>query len=99
MSKRRSVVTVDVGKDPKTIKSDQDNEEIDWTCCFICQKDEAEHLQATSEAKTGDKEQPYRELAKRIMKFKRTDFFLPTHQPIVESDLDLVINCVKQNLF
>lgn len=73
MSKRRSVVTVDVGKDPKTIKSDQDNEKIDWTRCFICQKDEAEHLQATSDAKTGDKERPYRELAKRIIKFKSID--------------------------
>ena len=66
-------MAVNVGKDPKTIKSEGDNEEIDWTRCFICQKDEAEHLQATSEAKTGDTEQPYRDLAKRILKFESID--------------------------
>ena len=72
MLKRRSVVAVDVNveKPPKKSKSDQNEEEIDWTRCFICQKDETERLQSSSQAMTGDKEQPYKELAKRILKFE-----------------------------
>ena len=68
MSKRKSIVVVDTAR--KISKTDQDNEEgIDWSCCFICQTEKTEKLQSTSQALTGDKEQPYRELAKRIMRF------------------------------
>lgn len=72
MSKRRSVLVVDTEKGPKTTKADQDGI-FDWKRCFICQSGETENLQSSLQALTGDKEKPYRELSKRIIRFDTID--------------------------
>ena len=78
MSKRRSVIIADPGgSSPKSSKRDEsdckEEEKIDWSSCFICQTDTDEKLQSSSKALTADKEQAYKELAKRIAKFDSID--------------------------
>ena len=78
MSKRRSVIIADPGgSSPKSSKRDEsdckEEEKIDWSICFICQTNTDEKLQSSSKALTADKEQAYKELAKRIAKFDSID--------------------------
>lgn len=77
MSKRRSIKVVGdngakVAKADKEGEEDDeedDEEEIDWELCFICQTEESEKLQSSSDARSTSGNQAYNDLAHRIIKF------------------------------
>ena len=73
MSKRRSIKLVG-NNGAKVAKADKegeedDEEEIDWELCFICQTEESEKLQSSSDARSTSGIQAYNDLADRIIKF------------------------------
>ena len=74
MSKRRSIKLAvnngaKVAEVDKEGKEDDDEKEIDWNLCFICQTQESEKLQSSSDAWWISGSQAYNDLTDCIKKF------------------------------
>ena len=76
MSKQKSVTLADsskvktAAKTPWLHSSPDEDKDIDWEKCFLCQDDLAEYLQSSIGARSFDPQQSYNDLAERIIQFK-----------------------------
>ena len=76
MSKRKSVTVPDSSKVKIAAKTSQlhssldEDKDIDWEKCFLCQDDLAESLQSSIGARSVDEQQSYNDLAERTIQFK-----------------------------
>ena len=76
MSKRKSVTVADsskfkvAAKKPWLHSSPDENKDIDWEKCFLCQDDLTESLQSSIDARSVDPQQAYNDLAERIIQFQ-----------------------------
>ena len=57
-------------KTPWLHSSPDEDKDIDWEKCFLCHDDLAESLQSSIGARSVDPQQPYNDLAERIIQFK-----------------------------
>ena len=71
MSKKRKIEFISPTK--PTLQVSNEPTKINWSLCFICQKDSDEKLQSSVNITTGDPKQVYFELARRIMIFRSHD--------------------------
>ena len=60
-------------KAPWLHSSKDDDKDIDWEKCFLCQDDSAESLQSSIGARSVDPQQSYNDLAERIVQFKKNN--------------------------
>ena len=71
MSKKRKIEFISPTKPALQVSNEPPK--INWSLCFICQKNTDEKLQSSINITTGDPKQVYFELAQRIMTFKSHD--------------------------